>query len=1853
MPRFTLTKAAGRGWIGVDLDGTLARYDGWKGAGHVGAPVPAMVDRVKRWLDQGKDVRIFTARAAGGGGRAAIDKFCRDNFGRALPVTAEKDKNMVELWDDRAVGVKANTGEPKCEKGRFYIDLSKSWGAERPGHKYLSRRVNAKGGWDYKYRDERKAGPDQGAEAEPAAPKRDFVKLILDFLMGSGGVRSLTVGQVAHSFRIDKVKAAGLLADLASQGKIKSVHGDGGVMAYKIVPSAPAAEPGPVRPEPVGAWQKEMVREMAEMGDDPYDWHAVVDQLNSYADQREGKALEGATPEGRKHLAALLSAAESWSNKIMGYEEARKKAGLMPEAEPEPGAPGTVGEVLYGKTPAPAEPEPERPANGFMIPKAGDKVQAMVPGLFGMPVVLLGVVSSNGRTVKITGGVPTNRKTAGVNDLPWRVQGDPHLHVAAERARDEANRRYEAEQDEKAKREKMRGDWTAASIKVAQDRGETEVAQDDLKVGDQITIHAAPYDPAAVAIGQYEQMAEVTGMDPVTVKYAGEEHERTIGGAKVTRLPAAPQGLQRPALTIPADKPPKAPWLGNNLTTDQNALVREISVGFDWDVGDSADFAVSLLYSSGFPDLADKLAGTLEVDVPTGPLPRTYEIIEALGDNLPSIGGFIVEQLQYVNDHRGAAQANQMISDFMANPPEHYKEAWAIDAADAAREKAEDEAKQGAQADWKEQAKAKPWTVTDRQYLAAIGVHQPWIAEISPMQIGLMSDRERKRYQEKRGAEWDAAAKAKAEWRAKVYAAYQAGEFTLKDPDILDAVKDAVAGVQVAAKKQTAEQANEQAQTEAVIKSPADVEVGDRIFDLMSGQYAVVLKKFKTSVRVKGERGSEYTRPAGQFLWGSYDDVKAKAAAGEPIRPVRGAAAPAAPEKPAPPFTVKDLERAPIGAKITTTVNGKPMFYTKTGTDAWQWGTDINAGKMTSEGMDAYFISSKDADHKLTTPVPGAPPVKPALVIPAEKAAAPPPVPAPTPAKPMPGEQLGLNFSAPPPATPISKQADESVERTADQVVAAATAVPPETPGEKKARKAREKEGKGSRRLLAVEQGEHVWGSRKDKAELRMNSTNMHEFTPEEQAAMITKAMLMPKAEPTDLLDQGITPGAVLMRRAVEACVTVKPENNLKARQGYLQGVTFLNESLSACKTEADIQDMLTDWHFLARTYRRVGSLRPNEVYDARVAYTRAKAIEDREPVPDFPSYEQHEQDKKNYYDLRTAWLAAWNTKDPKEPALKAAKDAAQFKYDNTREGVNNHSSFAFNVAIMNAMKKSGKLPMTVVPSELTFHDNGDYALEVFLHDPDLGASVKESTYALMAACMGTRFIKLVGNANPAYNGPKIYQDSVKQAKAWDRGKIPPEVRITELHKLTGTKKRETPTTARFQWERNVPGEIQRTGGRPVEVADVQQMTKDFGLTNTQFGGWVTELDAESHIKGLHGALFDLSDLTGADPKAIGFNGRLAMGLGARGGGNARAHYEPMKQIINITKIAGGGAVAHEWAHALDNIIARTADPGGQVAAPYVSEGARRGISTPVVEAFQAVVEAMKAPGPEEKKQYDEVMQKVMRRERLNGMEHALYRKYRDGEAGSDFYLDALALGRKGYWSQTKEMFARCFESYVEDSLRDQKRENTYLVSGTRDLYATYKTRHGDKMAAPYKGAKKEVPVTLPAHMHAQPYPQGEERKRINTAIGKLIQAMQADGTLAKAAGALAALDDLAKARGPAEYHTGPNGGKWTAKGSGRPWRETWKSYEDGLKKFRESWPEGKELNRFEAEHRAADKRKLLELKKRAELSKKVVVPATPEQEARREIEHEAKNPKRVPLPGIMHRGGLAALDDFAKSGEV
>ncbi len=76
-----------------------------------------MVERVKKWLAAGIEVRIMTARVAPGDARTdparqrrEIAAWCKEHLGTYLPITCQKDYSMIALYDDRCVQVEMNTG---------------------------------------------------------------------------------------------------------------------------------------------------------------------------------------------------------------------------------------------------------------------------------------------------------------------------------------------------------------------------------------------------------------------------------------------------------------------------------------------------------------------------------------------------------------------------------------------------------------------------------------------------------------------------------------------------------------------------------------------------------------------------------------------------------------------------------------------------------------------------------------------------------------------------------------------------------------------------------------------------------------------------------------------------------------------------------------------------------------------------------------------------------------------------------------------------------------------------------------------------------------------------------------------------------------------------------------------------------------------------------------------------------------------------------------------------------------------------------------------------------------------------------------------------------------------------------------------------------------------------------------------------------------------------------------------------------------------------------------------------------------------------------------------------------------
>ncbi|PJC87854.1 PLxRFG domain-containing protein [Vibrio sp. HA2012] len=192
---------------------------------------------------------------------------------------------------------------------------------------------------------------------------------------------------------------------------------------------------------------------------------------------------------------------------------------------------------------------------------------------------------------------------------------------------------------------------------------------------------------------------------------------------------------------------------------------------------------------------------------------------------------------------------------------------------------------------------------------------------------------------------------------------------------------------------------------------------------------------------------------------------------------------------------------------------------------------------------------------------------------------------------------------------------------------------------------------------------------------------------------------------------------------------------------------------------------------------------------------------------------------------------------------------------------------------------------------------------------------------------------------------------------------------------------------------------------------------KEFGFRGVEFGNWVEQGKRQRDLNDAYDGLMDLAEILGIPPKAISLNGELGLAFGARGKGGkdpASAHYEPGKVVINLTKKAGAGSLAHEWFHALDHYFGRSGGPSDSFISesPYIK---RTGQREQVQNAFKE-------------------LSKVL--------------------VNSDLESRSRELDKtksKQYYSEVVELGARSFESYIIDQLYKQDMSNDYLANITSE----------------------------------------------------------------------------------------------------------------------------------------------------------------------------------------------------------
>jgi hypothetical protein len=229
-----------------------------------------------------------------------------------------------------------------------------------------------------------------------------------------------------------------------------------------------------------------------------------------------------------------------------------------------------------------------------------------------------------------------------------------------------------------------------------------------------------------------------------------------------------------------------------------------------------------------------------------------------------------------------------------------------------------------------------------------------------------------------------------------------------------------------------------------------------------------------------------------------------------------------------------------------------------------------------------------------------------------------------------------------------------------------------------------------------------------------------------------------------------------------------------------------------------------------------------------------------------------------------------------------------------------------------------------------------------------------------------------------------------------------------------------------------------------------------FAIHAVEYGQWLTQQDRVNYLAGCALALFDLHKVLNFHPQQIGLYGLISIAFGARGRGKAVGHFEPSTFAINMTRFkrpskaifrnenfdrskmmffSGGiGTFCHEFGHALDYYAGMFVEPAPHTVQPkqrkfWVALSFHKSIR---VQPIKELMEKNSLRGKMER-----LLSKIIWKK--NRIEH------------SDYYKRVLTETKKAeenteYWIQRNELFARAFEVYVFNKMKQKGWHNMFML---------------------------------------------------------------------------------------------------------------------------------------------------------------------------------------------------------------
>lgn len=224
---------------------------------------------------------------------------------------------------------------------------------------------------------------------------------------------------------------------------------------------------------------------------------------------------------------------------------------------------------------------------------------------------------------------------------------------------------------------------------------------------------------------------------------------------------------------------------------------------------------------------------------------------------------------------------------------------------------------------------------------------------------------------------------------------------------------------------------------------------------------------------------------------------------------------------------------------------------------------------------------------------------------------------------------------------------------------------------------------------------------------------------------------------------------------------------------------------------------------------------------------------------------------------------------------------------------------------------------------------------------------------------------------------------------------------------------------------------------KDIYTADQNEFIDEFGFKSVEFGNWLNQPERYYFLYNSAVSFKHLSDLFNIPHYLIGFNDKLSVAFGARGVSSAMAHFEKLPNIIiNLTKEKGHHYLAHEYGHAIDNLLGFYI---GKDQNSYISGGRSN----------RTLVDDELSLSPNYFIRKFEQLFKV------------LY--FNEDGTKTDFLKRIKSHKQADYLTRRTEVFARTFEVYVANKLDRAEIKNTFLVKRS-NLNASYPVELSSKI---------------------------------------------------------------------------------------------------------------------------------------------------------------------------------------------